>query len=49
MTDQQWWDLAEFTCGRCFTKVTATTEREYVRLVNEHRATCTGQTAKDAR
>jgi hypothetical protein len=39
-TDTQGWDLAEFTCGRCGTTVTATTEHEYVRLVYGHKANC---------
>jgi Family of unknown function (DUF6237) len=34
------WDRAEYTCGRCYTTVTATTGREFVRLVAEHRAAC---------
>lgn len=40
MPDQQGWDSAEFTCGRCYTTVTATTEREYIRLVWGHKANC---------
>jgi hypothetical protein len=37
---QQGWDRAEFTCGRCGVTVTATTEREYLRLVGGHKANC---------
>jgi len=40
MADQGW-DLAEFTCGRCGTTITAATEREYVNLVGGHKAACT--------
>lgn len=40
--DRQGWDLAEFRCGRCGTAITATTEREYVKLIRDHRASCLG-------
>ncbi|MEU1506463.1 hypothetical protein [Kitasatospora sp. NPDC005748] len=38
--EQQGWDVAEFTCGRCFVAVTAATEREFIRLVAGHKANC---------
>ncbi|OKJ06810.1 hypothetical protein [Kitasatospora sp. CB01950] len=43
--EQQGWDTAEYTCARCWTTVTATTEDELVRLVAEHRNTCGQQQA----
>ncbi|MFD5916198.1 hypothetical protein ACFVYP_06940 [Kitasatospora sp. NPDC058201] len=45
MTSQQGWDRAEFTCGRCFATVTAETEREYIRLVADHKANCPAASA----
>lgn len=32
----QGWDSAEFSCGRCGEKITATTEGEYVLRVTSH-------------
>lgn len=34
----QAWDLAEFSCGRCGEKFTATTEAEYVEKYSGHQA-----------
>lgn len=45
----QGWDLAEFTCGRCLTTITATTEREYVNLIGNHKANCPPPTTEDNR
>ncbi|KDN83454.1 hypothetical protein [Kitasatospora cheerisanensis] len=42
---EQAWDTAEYTCARCWTTVTASTEAEFVRLVVEHRDSCRGPQA----
>jgi hypothetical protein len=39
----QGWDSAEFVCGRCGAVIVADTDREYIRLVNQHRAECAGR------
>lgn len=36
----QGWDIAEFTCGRCFARVIATTEDEFIQLVVGHKTNC---------
>lgn len=46
MSADQGWDQAEFTCGRCGTTVTATTEAEYIRLVWGHKAHCGNPAAR---
>ncbi|MGV9271494.1 hypothetical protein ACWDRR_43410 [Kitasatospora sp. NPDC003701] len=40
----QGWDTAEYTCARCWTTVTASTEDELIRLVFDHKATCPART-----
>ena len=50
MTDQQdpGWDLAEFTCGQCWTTVRATTQGGLNRVMAEHRAACPRTATDDA-
>jgi hypothetical protein len=49
LTVEQWneqgWDRAEFTCGRCFTTITATAEDDFPRLVGGHKANCPSPSA----
>jgi hypothetical protein len=39
----QGWDHALFVCGACGTVIRSDTDREYIRLVNQHRAECAGR------